>query len=956
MNLYDCLRKNNRIKLAFFVAAPLFFFSLVSALSLLPEQLFKYELTCSHSLCPFSSFANRSRPSLLTSVDSASAVVSYVCFHSPQYKNCKWLSLQYAPFIVCRLAARSHKHTYLKMGGLFRSQEMTYVRLLMTREAAPGIVRALGKAGFFHFVDLSNDESPSEAYLQNKQRVVNCVFWERKLNSFRDLMKEANVAAPPVDTEPREMRVSDVLEDVQQFVENAMNELDQHLKSKGIYESSIHEQQELGHVLKICQDSSIFRRDRQKGGISRGGFGEDGEGEALTRPLIMEGGEAKVKGGGEAKVNCLTGAVSYAQQSLFERMVFRMTRGNVITTFQEIEELVIDAETGQPTKKSVFQLIFYGEPMRRRIENVCKFFKAKLYDVPADAAGVEAKLVEIMQQTQEFQKVLDETEDAIHKILSDLAWSSRGESGSPLVDWEWAVRQERMICECLKKCDTSRSQMIQAQGWIPESEKNELQVILRDAAASKEERPAVEFLEWKKNVKPPTYFKTNKFTEVFQLIVDTYGVPRYQEANPGLFTIITFPFLYGVMYGDIGHGTCQLIGSIWICLNEASFAARGRRKELGEIEGMIYGGRYMLLFMSFFGLYCGTIYNDCFSIMTNAFGSSWVFKEGNPYPYWLGTVYPWGVDPGWAHTANMLAFMNSLKMKMAVILGVIQMTFGVILGLTNDIYFRDYVKVVFEFIPRFVFLTFTFGYMCVIIIFKMCIDWQVTFNGVTWGTRNDISPPNLVQTMIQFFLSPGKVEPEVQLYEGQDRIQFALLICALIAVPVMLLGEPIIQHCSHKHGGHDEHHHEEVAPLTEMKGTETPTGAKKDEPEEEEHGFGDLLIHQMIHTIEYVLGTVSNTASYLRLWALSLAHSQLAEVFWSKCLMDYGILTLKPIMAVAGFIAWFFATVGVLIIMDALECFLHALRLHWVEFQNKFFAADGYAFRPFDFKKDHQDL
>merc|ERR1711959_237977 len=120
-------------------------------------------------------------------------------------------------------------------------------------------------------------------------------------------------------------------------------------------------------------------------------------------------------------------------------------------------------------------------------------------------------------------------------------------------------------------------------------------------------------------------------------------------------------------------------------------------------------------------------------------------------------------------------------------------------------------------------------------------------------------------------------------------------------------------------------------------------------------GFGEILIHQVIETIEYVLGTVSHTASYLRIWALSLAHQQLSLVFFQKTI-QMGLNMADPktdnsmylgVVIYFLFIAWFGVTCAVLLGMDVLECFLHTLRLHWVEFQSKFYKAQGYKFTPY---------
>lgn len=238
--------------------------------------------------------------------------------------------------------------------------------------------------------------------------------------------------------------------------------------------------------------------------------------------------------------------------------------------------------------------------------------------------------------------------------------------------------------------------------------------------------------------------------------------------------------------------------------------------------------------------------------------------------------------------------------------------------------------------------------------------------------------------MINNFLAMGK-QPfvtqdgtiDVYLFPAQRGISEFLVVLVLICVPVMYFVKPCSACCCPVYAGMEEYishgeHHEE-ADGSNPNGEEqilTSQGNSKDVQDdintyqqlinaEKEishgHSLNELWIHQLIETIEFVLGAVSNTASYLRLWALSLAHSQLALVFLQEILQvpwNNFSQTSIPAQTIGSFLIWFpFMAVSfaVLMMMDVLECFLHTLRLHWVEFQNKFFKGAGYVYQPFSF-------
>jgi len=824
------------------------------------------------------------------------------------------------------------------MGGLFRSEEMQYLELVLDEESSREVVRELGKFKLLHIEDHGRPEKA--LYKDNKRFILECLAWKKRCGGFRTMMLQNGVQepGPEVQPDPAFKPSGNFLDAIQRYFEPIEKELHQQVKIVQAQTRDLNRVLEKMCVLKFSRDdmkghSSLLDEDPDLT------YGSTGTTEQDRKDPV----EFKVPIGGYQQKKfgkTIYGTISTMYQSQFHRMIFRVSKGIAICTFAPIHQVdgpsvIVDPNTGQPTSKSMFCVMVLGEELPKRIAKICSVLGAQIFDVPPTRVEVTKELNICRRKREDLNAVLKKAKTNIETQLWQLSRNKLGQC--PLVNWEKTLDEELAISEMLQRfhlLDDKESHervgsLITTNCWTPKEDYHRLQGVLKNRSSSYMNQKVAKGM-------PPTYFKTNKFTGIFQGIVDTYGVANYQEANPGLFTIITFPFLFGIMYGDVFHGSILTISAAYMILNEKKFLRDQKLGKQGEIFGMAFGGRYLVIMMGIFAIFCGSIYNDCASIPMNVFGSTYETEPGSNIMKRISdTPYPWGLDPEWSHKANSLQFINSMKMKLAVIIGVIQMSFGIILGLTNDIHFKDGLSTVFEFIPRICFMLSTFGYMITMIIYKTFVDWE----------KEGKPAPNLIQTMIKMFLSPGST-PDPPLYSQpiQKNVQFALLMIALLSIPMMLFPKALIKYyrwtqkyqnahfsasINDEHDEHDDHDHRSVGP---------------------HFSLSDDLITTGIHTIEFVLGCVSNTASYLRLWALSLAHAELSEVFWNKMIMQYG-LNIKP-LGFVGVAIWAVATTGVLLCMDVLECFLHALRLHWVEFQNKFYAGNGKMFTPFKLERD----
>ncbi|GFP95167.1 v-type proton ATPase subunit a3 [Phtheirospermum japonicum] len=706
---------------------------------------------------------------------------------------------------------------------LLRSEPMQLVQLIIPIESAHRTISYLGDLGLFQFKDLNAEKSPFKRTYATQ--IKRCGEMARKLRFFRDQMTKAGLLTSSWSSEDTNVNLDEL--EVSPNMTGAFKVFLSLVQVKlGEYEAELLEMngnseklqrsynELLEYKLVLQKASGIFHSAERSATAQHREVEEDVLGErSIDSPLLLEQ-EMSTDPSKQVKLGFVSGLVPREKSLAFERILFRSTRGNVFHRQVSVEKPVIDPVSGNKVEKNVFVVFYSGERAKNKILKICDSFGANRYPFTDDIGKQYQMITEVSGKLSELKTTIDMGQLHRTNLLRNIGYEYEL--------WNLLVKKEKSIYHTLNmlSVDVTKKCLV-GEGWCPEFAMDQIQDVLNRATFDSSSQVGAIFQVLQTTDLPPTYFRTNKYISAFQAFVDAYGVATYQEANPAVYTIVTFPFLFAVMFGDWGHGICLFLATLYFILREKTLS----RQKLGDIMEMLFASRYAVMMMALFSIYTGLIYNEFFSVPFELFGhSAYECRDATCRDaYSVGLIkahdpYPFGVDPKWRGTRSELPFLNSLKMKM------------------------------YQFVPQVIFLNSLFGYLSLIIIIKWCTGSQA----------------DLYHVMIYMFLSPMDDLGDNQLFMGQKFLQILLLLAAFVAIPWMLIPKPLILRKQHE----ERRRGQSYALLDSVDNYSFELEEQKGSRKHEEFEFGEVLVHQLIHTIEFVLGAVSNTASYLRLWAL----------------------------------------------------------------------------------------
>jgi len=199
--------------------------------------------------------------------------------------------------------------------------------------------------------------------------------------------------------------------------------------------------------------------------------------------------------------------------------------------------------------------------------------------LPPEALGrPEQALEALKRKAREIQDRRNDLDRERQKLAAEL---------SPELSSLW-----RRAAGCGKLAEAIRrfpkhGEVFLISGWVPASDLDRVRKAVESAAGHPIAMEVVKADSNRQSV--PTLVRTPRWLQPFEELVTTFGISSYNELDPTLIVTVSFLIMYGMMFGDLGHGLLLLITGLWL---------RRRRIQLGILvaaagaSGMLFGLLY----------------------------------------------------------------------------------------------------------------------------------------------------------------------------------------------------------------------------------------------------------------------------------------------------------------------------------------------------------------------------
>lgn len=336
-------------------------------------------------------------------------------------------------------------------------------------------------------------------------------------------------------------------------------------------------------VLKICGEILHYKL---KAKLSR-----DSERDCNKFDNDEEAKEKLLSGPDNINVTHLTGTILTTEKVRLQKLIFRATRGLAFLYLKDMDKPIIDYK-GNKNFKSVYVIIFQnGEYFMDKLSKILDSFMGNRFEISVNT--FEKEIEDASRKIKDIRKVVQSTNSQLKSYIEKCNRLEDSEI-SKFQLYKLYLIKEKAIFETLNKMQTGHQFFIGAF-WLPSEERKQLNNMLELISQKNKIRKPQIVVRKGDSELPPTFIRVNEFTYPFQEITNTYGIPSYKEVNPSYFGIVTFPFLFGVMFGDICHGSILFLFASFLCLQPKLF----HRSALASMVPY----RYLLLLMGISALF-----------------------------------------------------------------------------------------------------------------------------------------------------------------------------------------------------------------------------------------------------------------------------------------------------------------------------------------------------------------